>query len=112
MDKIPGGEIKLRGEKAQKLENFWYYHKWKVIIGVLASVVLTICFIQSCNVTKSDITVLYAGPYISSKSETEDILRSLSFMLPEDINGDGEKNVTMSSMKIYSDEDMEKRQED
>ena len=44
----------------KKFENFWYYHKWKVIIAVFFVVVFIVCSLQMCSRDEQDITVMYA----------------------------------------------------
>lgn len=77
----------------QWLENFWYYHKWKVIAGVLliialwAGITLYIDTLKKSENT-GDITVVsvFSGAYTNKKMNLEERLVDSV----KDIDGDGE----------------------
>ena len=61
------------GTFAEKLSNFWYYHKWKVIIGAAALLLFVICGFQMCRNSDVDLTVMYAGSCLLSRSESAEM---------------------------------------
>lgn len=95
----------------QWLENFWYYHKWKVIAGVLLVIALwagITFYIDTLKKSKEtgDITVVsvFSGAYTP---ERMDLDKKLADSV-DDIDGDGEVTVTCTEYYIStanSDED-------
>ncbi len=94
------------------LDNFWYHYKWQTIGIAFALVVLLVCVLQTCSKEKIDLTVVYAGPVALSGEELAGVEQVLETILPEDIDGDGEKNLSLARYTIYSKEqivEMEKQ---
>lgn len=88
-------------------DNFWYHHKWKVIIAVFFVIVFGICIYQYATRDVPDVYVMYAGPsymsagnVISYKSAMKDVM--------QDYNGDGEKGMTLVTLTCVSEEKIEK----
>lgn len=106
--KLCADGIKIEGQsKALKwLENFWFHYKWPVIIGVFFAVVLTVGLVQIFSRTSADAYVAYAGNGYISAQESENIRAELSKLLPEDINGDGDKHTTFRTYTVYSEDDI------
>jgi len=46
----------------QKLANFWYYHKWHLLIALFVVAVIVVCSVQTCRHTGRDYILMYAGP--------------------------------------------------
>lgn len=95
----------------QWLENFWYYHKWKVIAGVLlvialwAGITFYIDTLKKAEET-GDITVVsvFSGAYTPERMDLDKRLADSV----DDIDGDGEVTVTCTEYYIStanSDED-------
>lgn len=106
--KLEAGEIKV-GKKSKVLvwlENFWFHYKWPVIIGVFFAVVLIVGLVQIFSRTSADAYVAYAGNGYISAEESENIRAELSRLLPEDINGDGDKHTTFRTYTVYSEDDI------
>ena len=97
------------GTFAEKLSNFWYYHKWKVIIGAAALLLLVICGFQMCRNSDVDLTVMYAGSCLLSRSESAEMGQTVSSLMTGDPNRDGERIADLCQLHIYSDEQIEKR---
>ncbi len=88
------------------LDNFWYYHKWKVAVIALFLTVAVVGVVQMMGKTKYDTTITVAvnAPfYAENVRGLESVLVGI---LPEDTNGDGEKKVQLSYYKIYSESEM------
>jgi len=82
-------------------ENFWYHHKWKVVmIGVFGfmGITLLVQFLQQSN---PDIHILYAGPDYITANQNQKFCRILGDMM-EDYNGDGEKKAILSDIIFLS----------
>jgi len=89
---------------AKKLDNFWYYHKWKVIAAVFVLVVLVIGIYSCVSKPKTDITLLYAGPYSSYDESILNINANLSSIMPESFGEDG---AVMNVLEIYTAEQIQ-----
>ncbi len=75
-----------------KLENFWFYHKWHVLVAVLL-ICMAVVSIHSCVNKKSiDMYVLYMVNGAYSKQATEQLALKLENYV-DDIDSDGEKRV-------------------
>ena len=102
-EKLSGGEIAFGGSWRSKLENFWFYHKWHLLITVFVIFVILVCVLQSMENKKDDVTLLLAGPYKMTATEVAALRTGLNDVLPTDFNGDGEKYAEMVLMQIFSD---------
>ncbi len=119
-DKIEAQEIHIGGVKRKResrprgklgtwLENFWYHHKWKVIIAFSFTVIALICTLQMCSKEKQDTSVLLVGPYQLSDSEAgyTALKHTLATYLPENTGRNGSGNVGVVHYGIYSKEQIE-----
>ena len=102
-DKLSGGEIAVGGSWRSKLDNFWFYHKWHVLVTAFVVFVVLVCLLQSRENKKDDVTLMFAGPYKLSATEVAALRTGLNDVMPEDFNGDGEKYAEMVMMQIFSD---------
>ena len=100
-NKRPDQDIKVQGELSKKLENFWYYNKWKVIFIAIAVVVLAVCVYSCIDKPKYDITVVYAGPYTSTDKSIPNINNDLSGIMPDSI---GENGASVLVLSIFTEE--------
>lgn len=101
-------EIKIENKAYKSFDNFWYYHKWHVIVALFVIIAIVICTAQACQREKEDIKILYAGPsYIDTQSYNE-LNNTLSSLLPSDFDGDGKKNAGLVKYQIMSQEEIEK----
>jgi prolipoprotein diacylglyceryltransferase len=60
-EKITGGEIAYQNPILKWLDNFWYHHKWTVIVVLFFAFTLTVCFVQCSSNEPTDLTVSFAG---------------------------------------------------
>ncbi len=107
-EKLGSAEIKLSSSNKflSWLENFWFYHKWKLVIGIFFAVVLTVGIMQIVNKDDPDIDVTVATHIIYDKESVDALERDLHALLASDLNGDGEKLVQVNRYKIYSESEM------
>lgn len=101
-DKLDGNEIAVSGDWKSKLENFWFYHKWHLLIGAFVVFVVLVCLLQGRENKKDDVTLMFAGPYKLTSTEVAALRMGLNDVMPEDFNGDGEIYTEMVMMQIYS----------
>ena len=88
---------------AKKLDNFWYHHKWKVIIVAFFAITLLVCTVQMCGRVEPDIYVMYAGPYKFGQSDARNFESAFATITP-DRNGDDRTIVELYDSYILSDE--------
>lgn len=85
--------------RGNPIANFWYHHKWKVIvIGVFLFIGITLAT-QFFHKSNPDITILYAGPDYITANDNRKFCAALAGIM-DDYNGDGEKKVLLNDI-IY-----------
>lgn len=95
-NKIQETEIKAQSEFAKKVENFWYYNKWKVIIAVFFVFVLGVCVYSCVTRPTFDITVVYAGPLTSTDKNVPNINSDMSEIMPDELGNNGANVLVLS----------------
>ena len=108
-NKIPENGIKVENAFVKKLDNFWYYHKWKVIIAAFVAFVVAVCVYSCLSKPKTDITVLYAGPVSSQNTAILNMNDTLTEVMPESV---GKNGAAMNVLSIYTEERARKLAED
>ena len=108
--KLDGAEIRLAPNSPffAKLDNFWYYHKWKVIIIAFFAIVIIVGVVQMVGKTDADASVVIAVPETVTPLQSRDISTALGQLLPNDANGDGKKDLDVLAYPIYSEEELDK----
>ena len=99
--KYSDNKIEPQSEFAKKLDNFWYYNKWKVIAAVFITVALTVCVVQCATRERNDATILYAGAYQSYNAGITSMKAALDEVEPESV---GKLGVGINVLEIYSDD--------
>ncbi len=107
MDKMQGGDISIENRFTKWFDNFWYHHKWKTIGIIFALFVIIVCSLQTCEKEKVDVYVMYGGPQILEGEALMNFRSALSSVMPEDVNGDGEKYAEVVTNFIMSKEEIE-----
>jgi len=85
------------GVKVSWFENFWYHHKWKVIIISAFALIAAIATWQLLSRSEPDVYVMYAGPAYVNASRQEDVKAAFAVVM-EDYDGDGEKNIQFATV--------------
>lgn len=85
-----------------KWANFWFYHKWAVIIGTFLTVCFILMLIQMLSRPKYDYHLVIVTETAMSGIETEEIRKALE-SVGEDINGDGKVSVNVENLMISQD---------
>ena len=109
-----GAEDKLHDEREvireyDKAENFWYHHKWKIILVAVFLVSALILGSQVIGNTQPDASVMYVGPYYVGEN-VESYTEAFTF-LTEDHNEDGEIFFSFASLHCFSDEQLAEMKE-
>ncbi len=107
-EKVQGTDIKLTSSNRffSWLDNFWFHHKWKVVVGIFFAIVLTVGVIQIVNKSDPDIEVTVATHTIYYSEDVDRLERDLNALLQEDLNGNGKKEIQLNLYKIYSEAEM------
>lgn len=95
-------EIKVDTKVSKKLENFWFYHKWHVLVAIFVLLVLIVCTLQMCENESKDVAIIYAGPYATTQSAS--IRQAFGAVIPKDFNGDGKKAADLVMLFVCSEE--------
>ncbi|MBO5305632.1 MAG: hypothetical protein J6B12_02605 [Clostridia bacterium] len=101
-----GGDIRIENKFLSWLDNFWYHYKWRTIGALFIAFVLTVCITQCATKEKTDVVVMYAGPYLYTSNETLTVKDELREVMPSDFNGDGEKIPGLVTYQIMTDEQL------
>ena len=112
MDKMQGGDIKIENRFTKWFDNFWYHHKWKTIGIIFALFVILVCSLQTCEKEKVDVYVMYGGPQVLEGDVLMNFRSAISSVMPEDVNGDGEKYAEVVTNFIMSREEIEAAREE
>ena len=107
-DKLNGSDIVIskKSKAFEWLDNFWYHHKWKVIIIAFFAIFLVVGIVQMANKTEADITVTVATHTIYYQENVNAMERDLVSLMPSDRNGDGQRIINLKTYKIYSESEL------
>ena len=111
--KLDAEEIKFRSSDNRFLnwvENFWYYHKWKVAIVLFFAIVFGVGIGQMVGKEEQDALVVVASPMYFYSEYIEGIDSALTSVLPS-AGKDGKKNLVLVTYPIYSEEEMKEANE-
>ena len=103
-------EVKIKFPLGERAENFWYHYKWHTIIALVLIIAITIASLQMCTKTSYDMYVMYAGGSdikmsgFDGKSSDFERLHSATLRFISDVDGDGERNLSMLNLFLPSDE--------
>ena len=101
-DKVYTEGIRPQGKFGKWFENYWYHYKWITIGVIFAIFIVTVCTLQTCEMKKEDVTILYSGPRQLSVAEMDSIKSVVNTVMPEDYDGDGNKYTGMIEYWICS----------
>jgi hypothetical protein len=98
-------EIQLKTPH-DKWQNFWYYHKWHVLIGVFVFIVAAYMVHDLVSRTEPDYQVMLITQSTVS-TDAVDALEQTMEKYGEDLNGDGTVSVQVSANVISNDSSSE-----
>ena len=110
--KLEAPEIRIVEENKflSKLSNFWYYHKWKVIVIGFFAIIFAVGIFQMINKEDSDEIVIVAAPVNISSEDNQKLSGVLSSFMPKKDNGDAQK-LDVYVYSIYSEDEMKSANE-
>ena len=89
---------------AGRVQNFWYHHKFTVIVAAFLALVLIVCCVQFATKPKYDAYVLYAGPWMEcDKGESISAVQNAILTVMEDYDGNGKKSVSYKPLFLMTD---------
>ncbi len=107
-----GSDVEMKSPFVSKLENFWYYYKWHTIVALFLVFTILVCSLQMCSMVEVDSYIMYAGGKSISRTlsggdraEYARVIDAMKRIVP-DFNGDGEKNVSLSTLFQLSPEEI------
>jgi hypothetical protein len=105
--KLDAAEIKLNSSNKALgwLENFWYYHKWKVIVILFFAIVFAVGISQMINKEEPDANVVVAAPIYFYAEHIEGLEATLEALIPRG-GEDGVKNLNLYTYSIYSEDEL------
>ena len=88
-----------------KLSNFWYYHKWKVIIISFFVIVFAVGAFQMFTKVEGDESIIIAGPQYFENEEMMEVEKILTSLKPRNPDG-SEKKIDLYTYSVYSEDEM------
>lgn len=112
-EKLQGSDVNVRLSNPfiKWLDNFWYHHKWKVIIITFFLIVAIVGIVQMINKEEYDVNVTVATHTIYYTENVDALENALVGLMLEDINGDGKRRVQLNLYKIYSEDEISEANE-
>ncbi|MDO5601704.1 MAG: hypothetical protein Q4G07_02940 [Oscillospiraceae bacterium] len=87
----------------KKWENFWYYHKWHVLLGAVGLIVAVMLIYSFCSIVKPDYQITLLSPVSRSSAALEELEKQFS-AFGKDLNGDGKVIVQVQQYTLASTE--------
>ena len=106
--KLDAPEIRLTSESPilSKLSNFWYYHKWTVIVVAFFAVIFIVGAVQLFTKEDSDESVIIAAPMTFYAEHIEGFDGTLTALMPKNSDGSA-KALDVFTYPIYSEQEIE-----
>ncbi len=89
--------------KVNKLENFWYHNKFKIIMTTAFAFIIAVASWQYLSRINPDVSIIYAGPEYITANQNKAFCEILQNMMV-DYNNDGKKYVQLNDMIFMSDD--------
>ena len=107
-EKLESGELNLAASSPvlKWLENFWYYHKWKVIIIAFFAIVAIVGIVQMVGKSETEATVVISVPQYVSPNDNLEISNSLNSLMPANADKKDKKEIVVISYSVYSEEEL------
>ncbi|MGN1409423.1 MAG: hypothetical protein ACI4XJ_04520 [Eubacteriales bacterium] len=87
--------------KVDKLANFWYHYKFRIIMIAAFAFIIIVATAQFVSRQNPDINIIYGGPQYITPNQNKAFCEVLQSMIP-DYNGDGKKYVQLNDMVFMS----------
>lgn len=106
-EKKSGEEIVIDNRVLRWLDNFWYHHKWPVIIIAFFVIVGMVSFTQCSQRETGDITLVYAGGYTMTAEEQAnliDVFDAVALQIED--SKEAPLTTLLSHYSVYTEEEM------
>ncbi len=110
-EKQEAGNITQNSPFLRKLDNFWYHHKWTVIVVTFFVVVAIVCTVQFVTRPQYDTSMAIATNYRMNSAEYLDFQNLITRISPNDFNGDGKIQINVVIYEFYSEDEIEEARE-
>ncbi len=91
--------------KINKWANFWYHHKWKVVMITVFGFIIGVAVGQFAKQQNPDVSIIYGGPTYITPNENQAFCDNIeSIML--DYNGDGKKYAQLNDLVFMTENQM------
>lgn len=97
MDKLPASDIKVEGKVFKWLDNYWYHYKWPTLIAAFFLVAFLVMGLQMCSSEKTDVYIIYAGPYGFEGSAAADFASEVNTVA----NAGRDKKLSCDTVDFY-----------
>lgn len=109
-EKLDAEDIKIQIETdnpfLSKLSNFWYYHKWKVIVIAFFTIVFAVGIYQMATRDDVDEIIIVGTPVDLDAEQREEIDRLLTSQMPK--NNDGSlKTLDIYNYTVFSEDEID-----
>ncbi len=88
--------------------NFWYHHKWKVVIAAFFAIVIGIGVGQFASQSNPDAYIIYGGPLYITPNENQMFCDAVESLCP-DYNGDGKTYIQLNDMVFMTENQLNER---
>lgn len=109
-EKLDAEDIKIQIETdnpfLSKLSNFWYYHKWKVIIIAFFAIIFAVGVYQIATREDVDEIVIIGAPIDLDAEQREGIDRLLTSQMPKNKDG-STKTLDIYNYTVFSEDEMD-----
>ncbi len=85
--------------------NFWYHHKWKVVMTAVFGVIIGVAVAQFAGQQNPDVRVIYGGPLYITPNESQMFCDAVETICP-DFNDDGKTYVQLNDMVFMTENQM------
>lgn len=111
-EKLEANEIRLTVDSPflSKLSNFWYYHKWKVIVILFFAIVFGVGIAQMVTKEDSDEIIVIAAPVTIVGEDNLKLDAVLSSLMPKNSDGSA-KALDIYTYRIFSEDEMKEANE-
>lgn len=99
--KYEARDVRVASPFSEWLDNFWFHHKGKVIVSLIALFMAIVVIVQMVTVVPKDIMVMYSGRVYLSGSTMDDIQNIFSKVLSDAVREDN-KIVGLTQYHVYS----------
>lgn len=93
--------------KINKLANFWYHYKFRIIMIAAFAFIIIVATTQFISRQNPDINIIYGGPQYITPNQNKAFCEVLQSMMP-DYNDDGKKYVQLNDMVFMSENQVQK----